>query len=197
MPTRPNRSNNNPRFVDLARYSFLIEPRYYFYGWSSSPRLHARKSAADALLRARAFLPPSYNFKVWDAQRTRAVQTAMLDSFEKRLRLMHPDIPRKSALQLLYKFGGRPNEIIKRPGTHRNGGSFDVTIVNEKGVELYMGTDHDDLTPKAALDYFEKRRSLTSLEKHARKNRRLLERVMTKAGFTAYTPEWWHWSYES
>lgn len=34
------------KFVDLAKYKFIIEPRYYFYGWSSSPKITARQSLA-------------------------------------------------------------------------------------------------------------------------------------------------------
>ena len=58
-----------------------------------------------------------------------------------------------------------------------------------------MGTDHDDLTPRAALDYFEGRKRLTPLEGEARRNRRKLRSALSKAGFLGYAPEWWHWSY--
>ena len=57
-----------------------------------------------------------------------------------------------------------------------------------------MGTDHDDLTARAALDYFEKGRAKSVLDREAQKNRCLLARVMKKAGFENYAPEWWHWS---
>ena len=83
-----------------------------------------------------------------------------------------------------------------RLDTHRNGGSFDLTIVNREGEELYMGTDFDDLTDKAATDYFEHKKKLTYMEKEARNNRRLLKITMIQAGFKNYDPEWWHWSTE-
>jgi D-alanyl-D-alanine dipeptidase len=188
-------SASSRKFVDLASFGFLLEPRYYFFGWSRSPRLYARESAARALVDAEAMLPVGFRFKVWDAWRTRKVERAMLGSFRRRLRLMYPRRSQRARLDLLYRFGGRPRAVITRPDTHRNGGSFDITIVDRQGVELYMGTDHDDLTPRAALDYFEGRKRLTPLEGEARRNRRKLRSALSKAGFLGYAPEWWHWSY--
>lgn len=183
------------KFVDLARYKFLLEPRYHFYGWSNSPRMLARESAARALAQARASLPRGYNLKIWDAKRTRRVQILMLASFRRRLRLAHPTWSRKKLDGALYTFGGRPLKRVARLDTHRNGGAFDLTIVDQRGNELYMGADHDDLTSRAALDYFVRKFHLTPLEREAKKNRLLLKRAMASVGFKSYAPEWWHWSY--
>lgn len=59
-----------------------------------------------------------------------------------------------------------------------------------------MGTDHDDLTATAALDFFDRKKNLSVLDGIALKSRHLLKLVMTKAGFKLYRPEWWHWSYD-
>ena len=83
-----------------------------------------------------------------------------------------------------------------RLNTHRNGGSFDLTIINNQGKELDMGTNHDDLTERAALDYFEKQKKLTVIEKEMKKNRQILKKTMVKADFQNYAPEWWHWSFK-
>lgn len=183
------------KFHNLKKYRFVLEPRYYFFGWKSSSEIVARASAIAALLRARKLLPKGYNFKIWDAQRDRRVQILMAKSFVKRLKLADP----KNYKKLLLKFAGsntNPPQKITRLDTHRNGGAFDCTIVDKNGTELWMGTDHDDLTERAALAYYENKKKLTALEAEAKKNRRLLARAMTKAGFSAYAPEWWHWSYK-
>ena len=96
---------------------------------------------------------------------------------------------------MVFRFGARPIKTVTRLDTHRNGGSFDLTIISKQGDELYMGTDHDDLTEKAATDYFEKKKNMHAPEREARKNRKLLARVMRRAGFLNYASEWWHWSY--
>ena len=180
--------------VDLERYRFIIEPRYYFYGWAGSPHLYARRAVVRALARARKFLPRGYNFKIWDAWRSYTVDARVLKGFRERLRALHPQASSTEIRNLQQKFGGQALKRVARVDTHRNGGSVDLTIVDRTGRELYMGTDHDDLTAKAALDYFDTRRGSSILQERARRNRRLLKRVMNKGGFTPYAPEWWHWS---
>ena len=184
------------KFANVNASGFITEPRYYFFGWSKSPIVCARPSVILALARARKLLPRGYNFKIWDAQRPRSVQLAMLDSFRRRFRTLHPDYDKAQIEKLVFSFGARPVKKVVRLDTHRNGGSFDLVIVDRKGAELYMGTDHDDLTAVAATDYYENRAYLKPREWEAKKNRRLLKRVMQKAGFTNYSPEWWHWSYD-
>jgi zinc D-Ala-D-Ala dipeptidase len=186
------------RIVDVKKYGFVIEPRYFFYGWSKSAEIKGRESAVKALVRARKLLPKGYNFKIWDCQRSRKVNLIMIDSFKKRLKIIYPRWSSKERTKLLVKFCGSvpPPIRITELGTHRNSGSFDLTIINKKGDELYMGTDFDDLTKKAATNYYENKSKPGLLEKEAKKNRRLLKRVMKKAGFVNYPFEWWHWSYD-
>ncbi len=184
------------KFVDLKKYHFALEPRYYFYGWSKSKKILGRPSAVRALARARDFLPSGYNFKIWDGQRPLKVQLNMLASFRRRLQLLQPNLRGSKLNKILFSFGARPLPRVKQLGSHRLGGSFDLTIIDREGLELYFGTDHDDLSDKAAMDYFEKKKKLTFLEQKAKENRRLLKRVMTGAGFKNYPLEWWHWSFE-
>jgi D-alanyl-D-alanine dipeptidase len=184
------------KFVDVKKYGFVAEPRYYFWGWSNSPKILARSSALRALIKAKRFFPKGYNFKIWDVKRTYNVQAEMVKSFRRRLKLLHPELSKSKLKKLVFKFSGGLGKSVKRLDSHRKGGSFDLTIINKKGAELYMATDHDDLTRRASTDFFEKKKSLTLLEKEAKKNRRLLKRVMKKAGFVNYDAEWWHWSYD-
>lgn len=182
-------------YVDVTDYNFLAEPRYYFYGWSKSAKIFGRPSAVAALVRARRYLPRGWNFKVWDMQRPRAVQLAMIASFQRRLKVAHPELSPVARTKLVYTFAAKPTLHEKRIDTHRNGGAVDLTIVDNFEEELYMGTDHDDLTERAALDYFVQIKKPTNIEKLARHNRRLLRKVMGAVGFENYHREWWHWSY--
>jgi D-alanyl-D-alanine dipeptidase len=150
-----------------------------------------------ALVKARRLLPNGFNFKIWDCKRTYVVQKRMMESFRRRLRVMHPTMSAERRSRLLAKFSGGLVKSVTRLDTHRRGGAVDLTIVDRNGAELFMGTDHDDLTAKAATDFYESKNRSSMLDLEARKNRRLLKRVMTKAGFRNYVPEWWHWSYGS
>lgn len=188
--------NKKIKFVDVRNYGFITEPRYYFYGWSKSSKVLGRDSVVKALIKARRFLPKGYNFKIWDCQRPRKVQIEMIKSFKKRLRLMRPKLSEKEIKKLVFKFCAYPLKRVTRLDTHRRGGSFDLTIINQCGEKLYMGADFDDLTEKAKTDYFEKKKRLNTMEKIAKKNRRLLKKVLTKTGFKNFPLEWWHWSYD-
>jgi D-alanyl-D-alanine dipeptidase len=182
------------KLVDLTKYKFVTEPRYYFYGWTSEPRVLARESVAKKLVRARKLLPVGHTFKVWDCYRTLAVQVKMIENFRRRLKHANPRLPKKEVDRLVDSFCAKPLKKVTRPDTHRNGGALDLTIIDRQGSELYMGTDFDDSTSAAATDFFEKKKKLNSLEREVRKNRRLLCRVMEKADFKNYKNEWWHWS---
>lgn len=184
------------KLVDIAKYGFAAEPRYFFHGWNNLQNIKTRKSVAIKLKEAKKLLPLKYNFKVWDGHRTIETQILMLNSFYKRIKSAHPNWNKQRIKQETLKFGAQPVKIVKELDTHRNGGALDLTIIDRNGSELYMGTDHDDLTAKAALDYFERKNSLSILDKHAQKNRKLLKKVMIKSGFKPYLAEWWHWSYD-
>lgn len=183
------------KFVELSKYGFVIEPRYYYFGWSKSGKILGRSSAVKALLKARALLPKGYNFKIWDMRRPRSVQLAMIQSFVRRFKVEHPNLSSTQRLKLVYNFAAKPLLKVTRPDTHRNGGAVDLTIVNKFGQELPMGTDHDSLTLQASTNYYDKLSKLSEIEKIYRQNRKLLVKVMLKAGFENYNPEWWHWSY--
>jgi D-alanyl-D-alanine dipeptidase len=184
------------KYENAAKYRFILEPRYFYFGWSKTPVIRGRPSVLSALVKARRLLPKGYNFKLWDLQRPLSVQLAMMASFARRFRSQHPNLSQKELYALVRKFAAKPAKIVTRPDTHRNGGAVDLTIVDPAGDELYMGTDHDDLTQKAATDYFEKLKHPDALAREAKKNRRLLSKVMLAAGFENYAREWWHWSYD-
>jgi zinc D-Ala-D-Ala dipeptidase len=184
------------RFVDLVEHGFVVEPRYYFNLWTRERRVLGRASAVKALFRAQKHLPKGFKFKVWDMQRPLYVQLKMIESFRRRLRIMYPHLTQSQLNKLITKFAAKPlpDKQVTRPDCHRNGGAVDLTIIDRHGRELYMGTDHDDLTDRAATDYFQMMDRPNMMDLAARKNRRLLIRVMKKAGWENYAPEWWHWS---
>ncbi len=183
------------KFENADKYRFVLEPRYYYFGWAKSPLILGRPSVLKALDKARKSLPAGYNFKIWDLQRPRAVQLAMISSFRRRFRNEYPKATPSQIEKMVFTFAAKPLLKVIRPDTHRNGGAVDLTILNPAGEELFMGTDHDDLTPKAATNYFCNIKKPNALAALACKNRKLLINVLTKAGFENYAPEWWHWSY--
>lgn len=187
---------NYLKIVDLKEFGFLVEPYYYFYGWSNLKSCFARFSVVKRLLLAKSYLPKGYNFKIWDGFRRKETQGLLRISFRKRLENLYPDWNSKKIFKALNIFTGPPiRKICLRLRNHFTGGAIDLTIVNEKGKEIDMGTDFDDITERATLNYYENKKFLNSKEKIIKKNRKLLTKVMKKAYFKPYLAEWWHWSY--
>lgn len=76
------------------------------------------------------------------------------------------------------------NPAVNR-GRHTRGTAVDVTLVDRRGNPLPMPSQYDEFSPRAAVAY----RGGTSEQ---RRNRDLLQRVMTRHGFLSYPDEWWH-----
>ncbi len=79
-----------------------------------------------------------------------------------------------------------------RGSIHSYGMALDITILDENGQELDMGTGFDDMTelshPKLEEGFLQTG-ALTGLQVE---NRRLLRAAMFQAGFVGINTEWWH-----
>ena len=150
---------------------------------------------------------PLYNSKLTKAWlHPRAAM--MVIRAQELLRREHPD------LSLLIYDAARPMEVQRRMaewakranseyyvadpsrggGLHNYGMAVDVTIVNDEGAWLPMGTPFDFFGPEANTDKEDdllKRRRITPSEY---KNRKLLRRIMEEAGFKSVSSEWWHFN---
>jgi D-alanyl-D-alanine dipeptidase len=74
---------------------------------------------------------------------------------------------------------------------HVAGAAVDLTLVDEAGNELWMGTPVD-ATPEqsAGACWFD-----AEVDPTARQNRTILVKALGGAGLVNYPTEWWHWSY--
>jgi D-alanyl-D-alanine dipeptidase len=80
----------------------------------------------------------------------------------------------------------------QRGSIHSFGMALDITILDEQGRELDMGTGFDDMTALShpvLEERFVASGELTSLQIA---NRRLLRDAMFQAGFVGINTEWWH-----
>jgi zinc D-Ala-D-Ala dipeptidase len=71
---------------------------------------------------------------------------------------------------------------------HNRGCAIDLTLVDNNGKELDMGTEFDDFTQKAD-------RSFKDLPQEVLKNRKLLQEIMEKNNFIGWENEWWHFDF--
>lgn len=128
-----------------------------------------RRDAALALRRAqRALRARGLGLKIFDAYRPLHVQQHMWD-------LVHDD-----------RYVSDP---AKNAGRHTRGTAVDVTLVDRHGRELPMPTGFDDFSERAH------RNATARIAAEALRNRRRLERAMTREGFLPYPFEWWHFDF--
>lgn len=153
-------------------------------------RLLARRTVAQMLQKAASYLPKGHTLGVFSAFRSLEEQERIYQRVYRRFKRRHPNAPKNVLRRLTNRFVHPPD--IKTPPGHSTGGAIDLSILGPDGTELDMTKPFKWRTPKSrfvAATYAE------GLSEEARKNRALLIQVMTKAGFTNYAGEWWHWSY--
>ena len=105
-----------------------------------------------------------YRFKVFDAYRPTEAQFKLWE---------HSPDP---------DFLANPNS----GSPHSRGVAIDLTLIDESGAELDMGTKFDEFDPKSY-------HSNTEISAQAQKNRRTLLGIMTAAGWDWIDNEWWHY----
>lgn len=74
----------------------------------------------------------------------------------------------------------------RRGSPHSRGVAVDLTLLDESGNELNMGTAFDAFTPRS-------HHARTDIPAAAQRNRHLLMGLMTSAGWDFYRNEWWHY----
>ena len=154
--------------------NFVGEVMYDF----TEAYLHPK--AAHAVVEANRLLSqahPGWRLCVYDATRPMRVQQIMWD-----------------------KVKGTPQQnYVSNParggGLHNYGLAVDVSIIDEKGDSIDMGTKVDALTPLSHTDREEELVRQGKISREAMENRRLLRRVMTEAGFKPLRSEWWHFNF--
>jgi D-alanyl-D-alanine dipeptidase len=132
--------------------------------------------AATALERVVAWLAakrPGHTALVLDALRPQRVQQQLWDALE------------GSGLQM---YLANP----ERGSIHSYGMALDITILDEHGRELDMGTGFDDMTELSHPALEEVFLHSGALLDAQVANRRLLREAMFQAGFVGINTEWWH-----
>lgn len=144
--------------------SFIVDPVYYLNGIKGAiNECYVRKSIAEMLERASLKLPIGYKFIIWDTWRPVEVQQSLYNQYKKVLSSKHPNTIEEELLAMTQKYVALPSTDVLKPSPHLTGGSVDLSIVDDKGKLLNMGTDFDDLSNKAATRYYEVRGKYTEL----------------------------------
>ena len=151
-----------------------------------APAVSVRAGLADRLHQARAALPPGIDLRVVEGHRSPADQQAIIDRYTAELRGLHPDAGEAELGRLSSRFVA-PMAVAP----HVAGAAVDLTLVDDTGDELWMGTPID-ATPEQSDGkcFFD-----ADVDPIARTHREMLARALTGAGLVNYPTEWWHWSF--
>jgi len=146
-----------------------------------------RRGLAARLAAARAALPAGTHLRVVEGHRDVAAQRAIIARYSAEVCAARPGVGPRELHELTSRFVA-PVEVAP----HVAGAAVDLTLVDDRGTELDLGTPID-ATPEQS----EGRCYLDApgLSAAARARRDLLAEVLGGAGLVNYPTEWWHWSY--
>lgn len=163
---------------------------------------YLRQGVLDRLIQAQERLQqlhPGWRIQIFDAYRPVEVQEYMVNyTFEQTVaqrnlevnQLSEPEIA--AILSEVYQIWAIPSFDLETPPPHSTGAAIDITLVNELGNIVDMGSPIDEMSDRSTPEYFADAQEL--LEQQAHHHRQLLDRIMTDAGFRRHPGEWWHFS---
>jgi len=169
----------------------VVVPKYFEQGLpNASPVIYAREGIANKLVEAAKLLPNGYKLVIWDAWRPLEVQQSLFDEYKDRLRLSNSEKSDDELTILTQTYVSLPSNNPLHPSPHYTGGAVDLSIIDDFGNPLEMGTPFDHFGIEASATYYE---HVDQQADEIINNRRLLYSVMTAVGFSPYDEEWWHY----
>lgn len=132
-------------------------------------KVYVRKIVAIQLAKINSYLYSNYKYrlKIFDGYRPLSIQKKMWSVCPNTDYVANP----------------------KKGSKHNRGAAVDVTIVDQNGNELDLGTPFDDFSKKASAYY-------KNFPPQIIKNRHILQTAMTKFNFKVMSSEWWHFDYK-
>jgi D-alanyl-D-alanine dipeptidase len=143
---------------------------------------------------------PYYRLKIFDCYRPQTVQTYMRDVEFRRLAVRENidplnanEVEKEKLLSLVDSIWARPSVHPNPPPPHSTGSAVDLTICDEDGKEVNMGSEIDEVSERSLPNYYKDKNDKLSKCYHS--NRELLRQCMEDVGFYRLSHEWWHFSY--
>jgi zinc D-Ala-D-Ala dipeptidase len=165
--------------------------------------LYARVSVAKLLRQANDFLR-SVNLELYlfDAYRPIECQRGLWKFFSETYRSEHPGASESAVDTFTRTYVSDPRSFTIKDATthplHSTGAAIDLTLRNPStGEILDMGTYFDDPSERSCTHFFEQELQAGNITENDPRllSRRVLYGAMTRAGFTNYPYEFWHYDY--
>ncbi len=161
-------------FVNLKEYStdFVYDMKYATEANFLKAKVYdcaecfLRLKTVKALVKANSkFMKLGYKIKIYDCYRPLDVQKKMWAIVSNPIYVANPS----------------------KGSIHNRGGALDITLVDNNGKELDMGTPFDFFGPEASHDY-------KGFSKEIIENRALFKKIMIGSKFQSFDSEWWHYN---
>jgi D-alanyl-D-alanine dipeptidase len=169
-----DRSVSDTTFVNLKTYadSFIFEMKYATDDNFLKSKVYdcaecfLRYKTVKKLIEAnQKFLKLGYRIKIFDCYRPLDVQKKMWKLVPNPIYVADP----------------------AKGSIHNRGGAVDLTLVDNNGKEVDMGTPFDHFGIESAHDY-------KGVSYAIKSNRALLKSVMESCQFLSFKSEWWHYN---
>lgn len=144
-----------------------------------------RDAVARKLARVNAKLGEKYNLKVEFGYRHPSVQKQYFEVEKAKIQAENPGAPEKETDNLTHVLVAMPDVA-----GHPMGAAVDITIVDQRGDQLDMGSKIRDFDQVAKMGTF-----VDGISDVQMTNRMLLHDAMIAENFAPFYGEWWHFSY--
>jgi zinc D-Ala-D-Ala dipeptidase len=190
--------------IPLALFSIETPHPYIKCGADYAGRspYFLRQGVLDLLVQAQTRLQqihPGWRIQIFDAYRPVEVQQYMVDyTFRQTVADRKLDLEQLTAAETakiwqdVYQIWAVPSFDLATPPPHSTGAAIDLTLVDERGNQIEMGSPIDEMSDRSQPGYFAN--SDDPVEQQYAQNRQLLDRIMTDTGFRRHPAEWWHFS---
>lgn len=196
--------------LELPAELLRIQPHPYQalgapYGDGGSP-FRLRQQVLERLLAAQERLriqEPSLRLAIFDAWRPVAVQAFMVEHsvtttcHERGIDPRVGGAARRAVEAEVARFWAPPSLDPASPPPHSTGAAVDLTLADDQGLPLNLGSPIDAIGAVSEPDHFADA-AASNLEGEAalwHGRRQLLLQVMVSAGFRRHPNEWWHFSH--
>lgn len=169
--------------VDVRDHGFRVDPRKQD---SLGAFAHVREGVLARLEHARSLLPAGTDLLFIEGYRPPALQQRYFVQYRDELAAAHPDWTAEQLHQAASQYVSPP-----QIAPHSAGAAVDVTLVDQDGHELDLGTRVNASPEESDSACFT---HAPNLGDRARHHRALLLNAMESAGFTNYPTEFWHFS---
>ncbi|GHH70122.1 D-alanyl-D-alanine dipeptidase [Streptomyces sulfonofaciens] len=174
------------RLVDVRRDSALLVDERKRQD-SAGAFVHLREGVLDRLLEAQAQLPRGMRLLFVEGYRPPSLQRHYFDTYAAELRADHPEWTAGQVRAAASRYVSPP-EIAP----HSAGAAVDLTLADEDGRELDLGTRMNATPEESAGACYT---GADNIGDAARSHREVLGTALAAAGLVNYPTEWWHWSY--